>query len=69
MAEIWFAGPEDAAELVKALEAEGYTTAGRARDDESTPGGGWALSVEPFDERVTDMVDVYGGWLPGDPRL
>jgi hypothetical protein len=71
MDEIWFDERDDAAELVKALEAEGYVVTARpegfAGEDDSEDRA-WALHVEPFDDRVVEMVDVYGGWLPGDPR-
>lgn len=71
MDEIWFDERDDAAELVKALEAEGYTVTSRpegfAGEDDSEDRA-WAVVVDPFDDRVVDMVDVYGGWLPGDPR-
>lgn len=72
MSTIWFDEAADAEELIKALEAEGYRTRLRAEtfageDDAEDPS--WALEVEPFDDGVVAMVDVYGGWLPGDPRL
>jgi hypothetical protein len=70
--EVWFDERDDADELVKALEAEGYTVSARpegfAGEDDSEDRA-WAIVVEPFDERVVEMVDVYGGWLPGDERL
>lgn len=72
MGEIWFDEADDAGELVKALEAEGYDVAlqpeGFAGEDDSEDRA-WVLHVDPFDDRVSDMVDVYGGWLPGDDRL
>lgn len=72
MSEIWFDEQDDAQELVKALEAEGYTVTARpegfAGEDDSEDRA-WAILVEPFDERAVEMVDVYGGWLPGDERL
>ncbi|MCX6407217.1 MAG: hypothetical protein NTV28_09885 [Propionibacteriales bacterium] len=71
MDEIWFDERDDAAELVKALEAEGYVVTARAEGfagEDDSEDRAWAVVVEPFDERVVDMVDVYGGWLPGDPR-
>ena len=27
------------------------------------------LEMDPWDDRVVAMVDVYGGWLPGDTHL
>jgi hypothetical protein len=72
MSAIYFDSDDDAAELVKALEGEGYTTTlrreGFAGEDDSEDRA-WLLIVEPFDERVVEMVDVYGGWMPGDDRL
>lgn len=69
---IYFDTEEDAAELIAALAAEGFTTSllpeGFAGEDDSEDRA-WALHVEPFDDRVVAMVDVYGGWLPGDERL
>ena len=63
---------DDAVELMAALEAEGYTTmlerepfAGEDDSDDHA----WLLQVEPFDDRVIEMVDVYGGWMPGDEQL
>lgn len=71
MDEIWFDERDDAAELVKALEAEGYTVTARpegfAGEDDSEDRA-WSVVVSPFDDRVVEMVDVYGGWLPGDER-
>jgi hypothetical protein len=61
MGPITFASREDSDELVKALEAEGYRTT--LRDG---PSGRWLLDVEPFDDGVVAMVDVYGGWLPDE---
>jgi hypothetical protein len=71
MGEIFFDSDTDTDELVKALEAEGYSTLLRreafaGEDDADDPA--WVLTVEPFDDRVVEMVDVYGGWLPGDER-
>jgi len=60
MGPIHFASAPDAEELTKALEAEGY----RVRLREAGAGGRWLLEVEPFDDGVIAMVDVYGGWLP-----
>jgi hypothetical protein len=59
MGSIHFVSAGDADELHKALEAEGYVV--RLREGE---GGRWLLDVEPFDDHVVAMVDVYGGWLP-----
>jgi hypothetical protein len=71
MGEIFFDTDDDAGELVKALESEGYSTSLRreafAGEDDSDDRA-WVLTVEPFDDRVVEMVDVYGGWLPGDER-
>ncbi|WP_159085893.1 hypothetical protein [Aeromicrobium chenweiae] len=68
---VYFDEGDDAAELVAALEGEGYTTT-LAREafagEEDWDDRAWVLVVEPFDERVVEMVDVYGGWLPGDDR-
>lgn len=67
MSVIGFAQQEDTVELVKALGDEGYRCELNAGD----AGGDvpWILTVEPFDERVVEMVDVYGGWIPGDTQL
>ena len=69
---IYFDADEDAVELVKALESEGYATT-LTREafagEEDWEDRAWVLVVEPFDERVVEMVDVYGGWPPGDDRL
>lgn len=72
MTRIHFDAGEDAEELVKALESEGYTTTLRREafaGEEDWEDRAWVLLVEPFDDRVVEMVDVYGGWLPGDDRL
>lgn len=61
MGPITFATREDSDELVKALEVEGYSTT--LREGAS---GRWLLEVEPFDDGVVAMVDVYGGWLPDE---
>ena len=61
MGPITFASREDSDELVKALEAEGYRTT--LREGSS---GRWLLDVQPFDDGVVAMVDVYGGWLPDE---
>lgn len=72
MSDVYFDSDDDAAELVGALEAEGYATTltreGFAGEDDSEDRA-WLLRVEPFDARVVEMVDVYGGWMPGDDRL
>lgn len=71
MGEVYFDADDDAAELIGALETEGYATTlrreGFAGEDDSDDRA-WVLVVEPFDDRVVEMVDVYGGWLPGDPQ-
>ena len=60
---VQFLSADDAHELVQALEAEGYAV----RLEEPCAGGGrWLLHVEPFDDGVVAMVDVYGGWLPDE---
>jgi hypothetical protein len=72
MSPIYFDSDGDAEELVKALEGEGYSTSlkreGFAGEDDWEDRA-WVLVVEPFDDRVVEMVDVYGGWMPGDDRL
>ena len=72
MAQIYFDSDGDAAELVSALQAEGYKTT-LTRDafagEEDWEDRAWVLMVEPFDGRVIQMVDVYGGWMPGDEQL
>ncbi len=71
MGEVYFDEDDDAAELVAALEAEGYSTSLRREafaGEEDWDDRAWVLVVEPFDDRVVDMVDVYGGWLPGDEQ-
>lgn len=64
MTVVQFATAEDADELIRELTAEGYTTHLTKHDD-----GSWLLDVSPSDARVVEMVDVYGGWLPGDQHL
>ena len=64
MTVVQFAAAEDAAELIKELRSEGYTAELAQAVD-----GTWSLDVEPSDDRVVEMVDVYGGWLPGDTHL
>jgi hypothetical protein len=61
---IQFAAEEDAAELIRELRGEGFTTNLRQVSGEL-----WELDVDPWDDRIVAMVDVYGGWLPGDTRL
>jgi hypothetical protein len=62
--EIRFLSAADAEELVKALTVEGYVVELRpAPDDVRAP---WRVDVDPFDDEVVAMVDVYGGWLPDD---
>lgn len=72
MSAIYFDTDDDATEIVKALQSEGYSTELRresfAGEDDSEDRA-WLLLVEPFDARVIEMVDVYGGWMPGDERL
>jgi hypothetical protein len=64
MSTIQFAAKEDAAELIRELNAEGFSANLRQVSDQL-----WELDVDPWDDRVVAMVDVYGGWLPGDTRL
>ncbi len=62
---IHFLTAEDASELIGALKAEGYSV--RLQESPSTETRGrWLLHVEPFDDGVVAMVDVYGGWLPDE---
>jgi hypothetical protein len=72
MPSIYFDSDDDAVELITALETEGYTTnlhrEAFAGEDDSADHA-WVLTVEPFDDRVIEMVDVYGGWMPGDEQL
>ncbi|AXT85744.1 hypothetical protein C6I20_11460 [Aeromicrobium sp. A1-2] len=72
MSPIYFDADDDAAELINALESEGYLTTlrreGFAGEDDGEDHA-WVLLVEPYDDRVIEMVDVYGGWMPGDDRL
>jgi len=59
---VHFLSAEDAAELTKALQAEGYRAEGRAVEG---PGRArWELQVTPYDDGVAALVDVYGGWMP-----
>ncbi len=68
---IHFDTDDDAAELVRALEAEGYSWDLRREafaGEDDADDHAWLLVVEPFDDRVVEMVDVYGGWMAGDER-
>ena len=65
MSAVHFLTEEDAQELIDALRAEGYTVRLRANPAEGA-GSRWLLEVEPFDDGVVAMVDVYGGWLPDE---
>ncbi len=72
MSAIFFDSDDDATELVAALEAEGYQaslTREAFAGEEDWEDRAWVLLVTPFDDRVVEMVDVYGGWMPGDDRL
>jgi hypothetical protein len=64
MSTIQFAAEEDAAELIRELKGEGFSANLRQVSDRL-----WELDVDPWDDRVVAMVDVYGGWLPGDAHL
>ena len=69
MAAVHFLSEDDARELIGALEAEGYTVRLRPNPAAGPDGGArsrWLLEVEPFDDGVAAMVDVYGGWLPDE---
>lgn len=69
MGEVYFDDEDDASELVAGLRAEGYSTTLRREafaGEEDWDDRAWVLVVEPFDDRVVEMVDVYGGWMPGD---
>ena len=72
MTRIYFDEPGDSTELAKALEGEGYTVEtvreAFAGEDDSDDHA-WVLDVDQSDNRIIEMVDVYGGWLPGDERL
>lgn len=72
MTRIYFDDPEDSVELAKALQSEGYTVEtvreAFAGEDDSEDHA-WVLVVAQSDERIVEMVDVYGGWLSGDERL
>lgn len=72
MTRIYFDEPKDSTELAKALEAEGYiveTVREAFAGEDDSDDHAWVLVVAQSDDRITDMVDVYGGWLPGDERL
>jgi hypothetical protein len=62
--EIRFLSAGDAEELLKALTTEGYLVELRPVPEDA--GAPWRVDVEPFDDDVVAMVDVYGGWLPDD---
>ena len=62
---VHFLAAEDAKELVAALGAEGYRSRLRENPDR-TARSRWLLEVEPFDDGVVALVDVYGGWLPDE---
>ena len=65
MGVIHFLSADDAHELIGALRAEGYTV--RLEESSASQGASrWLLHVEPFDDGVVAMVDVYGGWLPDE---
>lgn len=64
MTVVQFAAAEDADELIRELTSEGFTTHLTQNDK-----GEWLLDVSPSDDRIVEMVDVYGGWLPGDEHL
>ena len=61
---VHFLTAEDAQELIGALRSEGYAT--WLVEPLPGPGAHWLLEVEPFDDGVVAMVDVYGGWLPDE---
>ncbi|HSV37634.1 MAG TPA: hypothetical protein VLI04_02640 [Nocardioidaceae bacterium] len=63
MNEIWIDPDDDASELVKALVEEGYAVTENRTDDPTLP---WFIVVDPFDDGVFAMVDVYGGRLPDE---
>ncbi|MRJ76631.1 hypothetical protein GEV29_08795 [Aeromicrobium sp. SMF47] len=68
---VYFDEGEDADELVVALEREGYATTLRREafaGEEDWDDRAWVLVVEPFDDRVAELVDEHGGWLAGDDR-
>jgi hypothetical protein len=62
---VHFLTADDAQELIAALQAEGYTV--RLRENPVADARSrYLLDVEPFDDGVVAMVDVYGGWLPDE---
>lgn len=65
MGAVHFLTADDAGELLAALRAEGYVVGLRENEDAEARAR-WLLEVEPFDEEVAAMVDVYGGWLPDE---
>ena len=62
---VHFLSADDSRELVGALEAEGYTVR-LVENPAAETRSRWLLEVEPFDDGVVAMVDVYGGWLPDE---
>lgn len=71
MGSISFDPQDDPGELISALRAEGYAV---EVYPEASIGCGSAeptiqIMAEPFDAGVEALVDVYGGWIDGDPRL
>ncbi len=72
MTRIYFDEPGDSVELAKALEAEGYaveTVREAFSGEDDSDDHAWVLVVAQSDDRIVEMVDVYGGWLAGDERL
>lgn len=72
MTRIYFDEPEDSVELVKALAEEGFaveTVREAFAGEDDADDHAWVLVVAGDDERIIEMVDVYGGWLVGDERL
>ena len=72
MTRIYFDDPEDSTDLSKALQAEGYgvkTVREAFAGEDDSEDHAWVLEVDGSDDRITEMVDVYGGWLQGDARL
>lgn len=68
---VYFDSDDDAAALVTALEDAGYATTLRREafaGEEDWEDRAWVLLVVPFDDRVVELVDVHGGWMPGDDR-
>ncbi|MET0928005.1 MAG: hypothetical protein ABWX74_00730 [Aeromicrobium sp.] len=68
---VYFDSDDDAVELVGALDDEGYATTLRREafaGEEDWEDRAWVLLVVPFDDRVVELVDVHGGWIPGDDR-